>query len=76
MVDCKSMGTKFSGRVAVHPVSVSIRSGVRPTSSKATIGADGYAVALTKVWNARQREVMLVSEVMRVAIAGFVADKL
>ena len=55
---------------------MSIRSGVRPTSSKATIGAEGYAVALTKVWNARQREVMLVSEVMSVAIAGFVADKL
>ena len=76
MVDCKSIGTKFKGRDAVQPVNVSIRSGVRPTSSKATIGADGYAVALTKVWNARQREVMLVSEVMRVAIAGFVADKL
>ena len=70
------MGTKFNGRDAVQPVNVSIRSGVRPTSSKATIGADGYAVALTNVWNARQREVMLVSEVMSVAIAGFVADKL
>ena len=64
------METKFNGRDAVHPVSMSIKSGVRPTSSKATIGADGYAVALTNVWNARQSEVMLVT------IAGLVADKL
>ena len=76
IVVCRSMGSKLNGRDAVQPVRVSMRSGVRPTSSKATIGAEGYAVARTKVWNARHSDVMLVSEVMRVAIAGLVADKL